>query len=102
MVCVASEPEGFHRRSGTSFQTDPTDVRSYYEIRERFNRAEDPWERAVCFMYLNRYGFNGLCRYNRDGLFNVAHGRYKTVYFPKQELRLAANHLQAAFVEGGG
>lgn len=98
---LLARPEAFIAEAERLFQTDPTDVRSYYEIRERFNSAQDPWERAICFMYLNRYGFNGLCRYNREGLFNVAHGRYKTVYFPKQELRLAANHLQTA-VEGGG
>lgn len=98
---LLARPEAFIAEAESLFQTDPTDVRSYYEIRERFNRAHDPWERAICFMYLNRYGFNGLCRYNREGLFNVAHGRYKTVYFPKQELRLAANHLRTA-VEGGG
>lgn len=99
---LLARPKAFIEEAERLFQTDPADVRSYYEIRERFNRAQDPWERAICFMYLNRYGFNGLCRYNREGLFNVAHGRYKTVYFPKQELHLAAKHLQAAFVEGGG
>lgn len=99
---LLARPEAFIEEVERLFQTDPADVRSYYEIRERFNRTQDPWERAICFMYLNRYGFNGLCRYNRDGLFNVAHGRYKTVYFPKQELHLAAKHLQTAFDEGGG
>ncbi len=26
---------------------------------------------AVLFLYLNRYGYNGLCRYNIRGEFNV-------------------------------
>ncbi|MFS8300311.1 DNA adenine methylase [Escherichia coli] len=99
---LLARPEAFIEEVERLFQTDPTDVRSYYEIRERFNRALDPWERAIYFMYLNRYGFNGLCRYNREGLFNTPYGWYKTVYFPKQELRLAAKHLKAAFTEGGG
>jgi DNA adenine methylase len=33
-------------------------------------------EAAGLFYYLNRTGFNGLCRFNRSGAFNVPHGRY--------------------------
>ncbi|MGU0160497.1 DNA adenine methylase [Escherichia coli] len=39
-----------------------------------------------CFSYLNRYGYNGLCRYNLRGEFNVPFGRYKKPYFPEAEL----------------
>jgi DNA adenine methylase len=31
----------------------------------------------VLFLYLNRHGYNGLCRYNLRGEFNVPFGRYK-------------------------
>ena len=36
----------------------------YYTQRDAFNQSSDPFERSVLFLYLNRFGFNGLCRYN--------------------------------------
>ncbi len=48
----------------------------YYTYRDRFNaliREEqaDSAEAAQLFYYLNRTGYNGLCRFNRSGEFNV-------------------------------
>lgn len=39
----------------------------YYQVRARFNREGNPLD----FLFLNRAGFNGLIRFNRDGEFNV-------------------------------
>lgn len=64
---------------------------SYYELREQFNTTQRPEQRASLFIYLNRHGYNGLCRYNSKGRFNVPFGRYKRPYFPQQEL-LAFHH----------
>ena len=60
----------------------------YYLLREAFNQCQDPPLRAALFLYLNRHGYNGLCRYNAQGGYNVPFGRYKKPYFPKQELLL--------------
>jgi DNA adenine methylase len=62
------------------------DKTHYYRHRQQFNRlvargASDTPEAASLFYYLNRHGYNGLCRFNRRGEFNVPHGRYKTVQY---------------------
>jgi DNA adenine methylase len=50
----------------------------YYEIRDKLNDGgEDGYLAAQCFYYLNTAGFNGLCRYNSDGGFNVPYGKRK-------------------------
>ena len=60
----------------------------YYAQRRRFNellaagRAEDQ-EAAALFYYLNRTGYNGLCRFNRRGEFNVPFGRYGTITYTR-------------------
>jgi DNA adenine methylase len=60
------------------------DEGSFYRHRNRFNErlasgAGDTAEAAELFYYLNRTGYNGLCRFNRDGEFNVPFGRYKKI-----------------------
>ncbi|RMD70014.1 MAG: Dam family site-specific DNA-(adenine-N6)-methyltransferase, partial [Gammaproteobacteria bacterium] len=58
----------------------------YYRHRLRFNRLIEEGqgesrEAASLFYYLNRTGFNGLCRFNRQGAFNVPFGRYKIINY---------------------
>jgi DNA adenine methylase len=60
---------------------------SFYEQRALFNKTSDIELRSALFIYLNRHCFNGLCRYNKKGEFNVPYGRYKTPYFPEIEMR---------------
>ncbi|MEI6330343.1 MAG: Dam family site-specific DNA-(adenine-N6)-methyltransferase [Pseudanabaena sp. ELA645] len=58
----------------------------YYAQRVEFNRiiqsgqAESP-KAAQLFYYLNRTGYNGLCRFNQKGGFNVPFGKYKTINY---------------------
>ncbi|WP_252145602.1 adenine-specific DNA-methyltransferase [Yokenella regensburgei] len=70
---------------------------AYYQFREEFNKCQDPLRRAVLFLYMNRHGYNGLCRYNLKGEFNVPFGRYKKPYFPEAELYHFAQKAQNAF-----
>ena len=58
--------------------------RHFYRRRTRFNRLlgsgkETTAEAAALFYYLNRTAYNGLCRFNRKGEFNVPFGRYRTI-----------------------
>lgn len=58
----------------------------YYENRSKFNALAAErryWDRegALLFYYLNRTCFNGLCRFNRDGYFNVPFGKHKNIEF---------------------
>jgi DNA adenine methylase len=60
------------------------DERAFYRQRARFNallRAGhgDTSEAAGLFYYLNRTGYNGLCRFNRSGEFNVPFGQYTRI-----------------------
>lgn len=68
----------------------------YYLQRQRFNQSKDSFERSILFLYLNRFGFNGLCRYNSKNEFNVPFGEYKTHYFPENELRYFAQKAKSA------
>jgi DNA adenine methylase len=47
----------------------------YYQLRDVFNLSEqNSLIRSSLFVYLNKHGFNGLCRYNRSGGYNVPFG----------------------------
>ena len=73
----------------------------YYSIRDEFNNIQDPYRRAVLFLYLNRHGYNGLCRYNKSGGYNVPFGRYVKPYFPELEIQYLAQKLKkASFIAG--
>jgi DNA adenine methylase len=50
----------------------------FEDIKHRFNLYQFTDEfNAQAFYYLNRTCFNGLCRFNRKGGFNVGFGKYK-------------------------
>ena len=63
--------------------------RRYYLYRDRFNQllaanAGDTAEAAMLFYYLNRTAYNGLCRFNRSGGFNVPFGRHETITYRRE------------------
>lgn len=84
---VKDEGEAFVNYCASFFTPDTNTEDVYYEFRKKFNNvATGMRERAALFVYLNRHSFNGLCRYNAHGLFNVPYGKYKTVKFPLKEM----------------
>lgn len=71
----------------------------FYELRHRFNQTGDLVEKGALFIYLNKHCYNGLCRYNARGEFNVPFGRYTTPYFPEEEMHFFHRRSsQATFV----
>jgi DNA adenine methylase len=59
---------------------------AYYKARKRFNALlaagdHQTEEAAGLFYYLNRTGYNGLCRFNRGGGFNVPFGRHPSLTY---------------------
>lgn len=62
------------------------DEERFYAYRSRFNELirkgkDTSQEAAELFYYLNRTGYNGLCRFNKQGEFNVPFGRYKRINY---------------------
>lgn len=81
----------FHRqvRAGLELRRPmANESTAYYAARDQFNAliadgAEATPQAAELFFYLNRTGYNGLCRFNRRGQFNVPFGRYAAISYER-------------------
>ncbi|WKE65279.1 Dam family site-specific DNA-(adenine-N6)-methyltransferase [Gallaecimonas kandeliae] len=93
---LAEEPERFIRDAKALFGPGTNQKGAYYLFRQEFNDCTDSYRRSLLFLYLNRHGYNGLCRYNRKGGFNVPFGSYKAPYFPEDELGFFAEKAKKA------
>lgn len=61
----------------------------YLRHRDRFNdliraNACRSNESAQLFYFLNKTGYNGLCRFNKKGEFNVPFGKYKQINYREE------------------
>ncbi|MBA3945438.1 MAG: Dam family site-specific DNA-(adenine-N6)-methyltransferase [Herpetosiphonaceae bacterium] len=82
----------FYRWLKKGFTVDiPTqnDRELYYDHRKRFNQlitnsGAESKEAAQLFYFLNRTGYNGLCRFNKKGEFNVPFGKYKQITYTSE------------------
>lgn len=83
---LVKDGEKFVKYSAKLFVPENNNQNKYYELRERFNYVNFNREKAALFIYLNRHGYNGLCRYNGSGIYNVPFGSYKQVYYPSIEM----------------
>jgi DNA adenine methylase len=84
---LKNEKQAFIDYAHQYFSAEHNQEKRFYALREQFNNSEAPIERAALFVYLNRHAFNGLCRYNSKGQFNVPFGRYRAPYFPEKEMQ---------------
>ena len=93
---VKKQPDFYIKEARKLFVDAMNDKEAYYDIRDKFNQTSNTFDRSLYFLYLNRYGFNGLCRYNKNGGFNVPFGSYKKPYFPEKELQFFSEKSQQA------
>lgn len=76
-----------HLQSGLTLRIEMRyDEQLFYQHRARFNElikngGAQSEEAAELFYYLNRTCFNGLCRFNKSGEFNVPFGTFSTVNY---------------------
>jgi len=67
------------------------DEDAYYRHRTEFNQLNmqggEDHKVAQLFYYLNRTGYNGLCRFNKSGGYNVPFGRYKKINYQTDFLK---------------
>jgi len=75
---------------------DSMDKDKYYDVREQFNACRaDSVERAALFLVLNKFAFNGVCRYNKSGLFNVPYGKLTRQSFPQKDINNLIKHFDS-------
>lgn len=88
---IAADCEAFISRAKVLFEEANSEL-AYYNIRQEFNYSTEitDFMKAIYFLYLNRHGYRGLCRYNKSGYFNIPYGNYKNPYSLKKKFA----HLQ--------
>jgi len=98
---IKNQPTKFIADAKKFFDGKSNQAEKYYKLRDQFNRSTDTYKRSLLFLYLNRHGFNGLCRYNKSGGYNVPFGQYKGPYFPEKELVCFSEKAEkATFIQG--
>ncbi|GAK85748.1 methyl-directed repair DNA adenine methylase [Vibrio ponticus] len=93
---LKESPEEYISEAKRWFVAENNRKEVYLDIRAEFNQTDNVMYRSLAFLYMNRFGFNGLCRYNKKGGFNVPFGSYKKPYFPEKELEFFAEKAKKA------
>lgn len=83
---IQREGYPFINWSAQFFTEENNNAEKYYRFRDEFNQSQNETLRAALFIYFNKHGFNGLCRYNTRGKFNVPFGRFEEINYPLTEL----------------
>lgn len=83
---AAKRPGSLIKKARLLFTPENNTEAAYLRLRMAYNTSQDPKERAVLLLYLNRHGYNGLVRYSKKSGFNVPFGRYPSPYFPEAEI----------------
>ncbi|MDK2821641.1 MAG: adenine methylase [Clostridia bacterium] len=100
-ITLQKEGENFISFCRSFFIPDNNTKEKYYYYRRLFNITKDPRLKSALLIYLNRHGYNGLVRYNKNGVYNVPFGKYKRPYFPEAEMHYFWYKSQKAiFIRG--
>jgi len=96
---IQKDGENFVDYSIDLFKAENNTAEKFYDFRAEFNDCKDVKRRAALFIYLNRHCFNGLCRYNSKGKFNVPFGSIKNPQYPYEEvINFYVKSQQADFI----
>lgn len=94
--CIQEEGQAFIDYAKRFFHAKNNQAEQYYQLRERFNKSRNPRVRSALFIYLNKHCYNGLCRYNSSGIYNVPFGQRSSAAFPEQALQHFHQQAQRA------
>lgn len=93
---LQKEGDKFIRACAALFTPENNCADAYYDLRDEFNACTNQRRRAILFLYLNRHGYNGLCRYSKKGGFNVPFGSHVEPRFPAREMTYFHQRADAA------
>ena len=96
---LRQEGEPFIAECARLFVPENNCKAAFHALRDEFNRTSDLRRKAALFIFLNRHGYNGLCRYNTKGRLNVPFGRYHHPQFPRERMRIFHRFLQTCDLE---
>ena len=86
---LKSFPEVLIKQVSNIFDGKFNTESAFYDLRTEFNElSPQDLRKSVLFVYLNKHAFNGLCRYNSKGFFNVPYGSYSSPTAPIKEMEL--------------
>lgn len=88
--------EDFVQTCAALFVPENNQADRYYRLRNEFNNGASRERKSALFLYLNRHGYNGLCRYNSRGEFNTPFGQMTRPYFPRKEMLSFLQHARRA------
>lgn len=84
---LAAQGEVYIQEAMKQFSSENNTKEQYAKLKKKFNTLPFGPERAALFIYFNRHGFNGMCRYNSRGEFNIPFGQYANPSFPEVAMR---------------
>ena len=95
---LQTDPQGLIAQSQSLFIEANRNQQAYNALRARFNDPTTPLsERGALFVYLNKFGFNGLYRINKKGQMNAPYGHPQVLPgFPAAAMTRFASKLGQA------